>query len=121
MSDRPSPRWPWWTWSPVRWCRRRRIGRPLIGMSWTGWALSSWSAVGAPGQPSAAATDASPVYARSSAGGGLRLAVVGYEPLFTAEAGHRLGLSAGARVVHVASGRLDRDGLDRLRESRPDV
>ncbi|MGA8114566.1 MAG: glutamate mutase L, partial [Actinocatenispora sp.] len=37
----------------------------------------------------------------SSAGGGLRLAVVGYEPLVTAEAGHRVGLSAGARVVHV--------------------
>ena len=40
----------------------------------------------------------------SSAGGGLRLAVVGYERLVTAEAGFRVGLSAGARVVHVAAG-----------------
>ena len=39
----------------------------------------------------------------SSAGGGLRLAVVGYERQVTAEAGHRVGLSAGARVVHVSS------------------
>ena len=58
----------------------------------------------------------------SSAGGGLRLAVVGYEALVTAEAGHRVGLSAGARVVHVAAGRLDRAG-DRRRcgPPRPDV
>jgi uncharacterized protein (TIGR01319 family) len=42
----------------------------------------------------------------SSAGGGLRLAVVGYERQVTAEAGYRVGLSAGAKVVHVASGRL---------------
>lgn len=47
----------------------------------------------------------------SSAGGGLRLAVIGYERLVTAQAGHRVGLSAGARVVHVAAGRLDRAGL----------
>jgi uncharacterized protein (TIGR01319 family) len=51
------------------------------------------------------------VLACSSAGGGLRLAVVGYERAVTAEAGHRVGLSAGARVVHVAA----------LRKSRPDV
>src|SRR4051794_9153281 len=40
----------------------------------------------------------------SSAGGGLRLAVVGYERLVTAEAAFRVGLSAGARVEHVAAG-----------------
>ena len=57
----------------------------------------------------------------SSAGGGLRLAVVGYEQLVTAEAGQRVGLSAGARVVHVAAGRLDRAGLVALNEARPDV
>lgn len=57
----------------------------------------------------------------SSAGGGLRLAVVGYERLVTAEAGHRVGLSAGAKVVHVAAGPLDRAGLDALRAARPDV
>lgn len=63
----------------------------------------------------------SDVYVCSSAGGGLRLAVVGHEALVTAEAGHRVGLSAGARVVHVAAGRLDRAGLAALRAARPDV
>lgn len=57
----------------------------------------------------------------SSAGGGLRLAVVGYERLVTAQAGHRVGLSAGARVVHVAAGRLDQAALAELRAARPDV
>jgi uncharacterized protein (TIGR01319 family) len=57
----------------------------------------------------------------SSAGGGLRLAVVGYERLVTAEAGHRVGLSAGARVVHVAAGPLDGAGVATLRGERPDV
>ena len=40
-----------------------------------------------------------PVLACSSAGGGLRLAVVGYEQLISAEAGHRAALSAGAALV----------------------
>lgn len=57
----------------------------------------------------------------SSAGGGLRLAVVGYERLISAEAGQRAALSAGARVVHVSSGRLDRGGVAELREVSPDV
>ncbi|MFB9238237.1 glutamate mutase L [Plantactinospora siamensis] len=62
-----------------------------------------------------------PWYVCSSAGGGLRLAVVGYEELVTAQAGHRVGLSAGARVVHVAAGRLTGPGLAAVRASRPDV
>ncbi len=62
-----------------------------------------------------------PVLACSSAGGGLRLAVVGYEELISAEAGHRAALSAGARVVHVAAGRLDDVGLAALSAARPDV
>jgi uncharacterized protein (TIGR01319 family) len=62
-----------------------------------------------------------PLYVCSSAGGGLRLAVVGYEALVTAEAGHRVGLSAGAQVVHVAAGPLDGSGLAALRAARPDV
>ncbi len=61
------------------------------------------------------------VDACSSAGGGLRLAVVGYESLVTAAAGYRVGLSAGARVVHVAAGRLDQASLQALRKARPDV
>ncbi|MCZ2835859.1 glutamate mutase L [Modestobacter sp. VKM Ac-2985] len=62
-----------------------------------------------------------PVRACSSAGGGLRLAVVGYEELISAEAGHRAALSAGARVVHVAAGRLDAAALGRLAAATPDV
>jgi uncharacterized protein (TIGR01319 family) len=62
-----------------------------------------------------------PVIACSSAGGGLRLAVVGYEELISAEAGHRAALSAGARVVHVAAGRLDDAALATLGAVAPDV
>ncbi|MEV6600747.1 glutamate mutase L [Actinoplanes sp. NPDC051346] len=61
------------------------------------------------------------LYVCSSAGGGLRLAVVGYESLVTAEAGHRVGLSAGAQVVHVAAGLLDGRAIAALRAARPDV
>ena len=61
------------------------------------------------------------VLACSSAGGGLRLAVVGYEREVTAEAGHRVGLSAGSRVVHVAAGRLAPDDLAALVATDPDV
>jgi uncharacterized protein (TIGR01319 family) len=60
-------------------------------------------------------------YVCSSAGGGLRLAVVGYESLVTAEAGHRVGLSAGAQVVHVAAGPLTGVAVSALRAARPDV
>ncbi|MER7334247.1 MULTISPECIES: glutamate mutase L [unclassified Micromonospora] len=62
-----------------------------------------------------------PWYVCSSAGGGLRLAVVGYEHLVTAQAGRRVGLSAGANVVHVAAGRLGAAELAALRAARPDV
>lgn len=62
-----------------------------------------------------------PWYVCSSAGGGLRLAVVGYERLVTARAGQRVGLSAGARVVHVAAGRLSGADVTALRAARPDV
>ncbi|MFC5291006.1 glutamate mutase L [Actinokineospora guangxiensis] len=61
------------------------------------------------------------VLACSSAGGGLRLAVVGQERLVSAEAGHRVALSAGAKVVHVSSGEMDGAGLRALRAARPDV
>jgi uncharacterized protein (TIGR01319 family) len=66
-------------------------------------------------------TDLTDVRLCSSAGGGLRLAVVGYESLVTAEAGHRVGLSAGARVVHVATGKLTTDAITALRAAKPDV
>ena len=50
--------------------------------------------------------DDAEVLACSSAGGGLRIAVVGNEELVTAEAGRRVALSSGGRVVHGAR-RLD--------------
>ena len=57
----------------------------------------------------------------SSAGGGLRLAVVGYERQVTAEAGYRVGLSAGAKVVHVASGKLDDGEVRAVERALPDL
>ncbi len=66
-------------------------------------------------------SDLSNLRACSSAGGGLRLAVVGYERAVTAEAGYRVGLSAGSRVVHVSSGALSSPDLVALAEARPDV
>lgn len=64
------------------------------------------------------ASDAN-VLACSSAGGGLRLAVVGQERLVSTEAGHRVALSAGAKVVHVSAGELP--NVHALRAARPDV
>jgi uncharacterized protein (TIGR01319 family) len=61
------------------------------------------------------------VLACSSAGGGLRIAVVGNEELVTAEAGRRVALSSGGRVVQVVGGGLDAEKVDALRSSRPDV
>lgn len=57
----------------------------------------------------------------SSAGGGLRLAVVGYERQVTAQAGHRVGLSAGATVVGVFAGKLKEADVAALRSVKPDV
>lgn len=65
--------------------------------------------------------DHAEVLACSSAGGGLRLAVVGQERLVSAEAAYRVALSAGAKVVHVAAGELDGAGIRALRAARPDV
>ena len=61
------------------------------------------------------------VLACSSAGGGLRLAVVGYERDVTAQAGYRVGLSAGAKVVHVAAGPMSGADVHDLRAARPDI
>lgn len=62
-----------------------------------------------------------PWFVCSSAGGGLRLAVVGQERLVSAEAGYRVALSAGARTVHVSAGALDTAGAADLHEAEPDV
>lgn len=61
------------------------------------------------------------VLACSSAGGGLRIAVVGTEELVTAEAGRRVALSSGGRVVLVSAGGLDTERLAALQEASPDV
>jgi uncharacterized protein (TIGR01319 family) len=61
------------------------------------------------------------VLACSSAGGGLRIAVVGYERAITAEAGFRVGLSAGGRVSHVTSGDLTGDDLEALTTAEADL
>lgn len=57
----------------------------------------------------------------SSAGGGLRLAVVGQERLISVEAGRRVALSAGARVVAVTAGMLTAATLAELTAAAPDV
>jgi uncharacterized protein (TIGR01319 family) len=61
------------------------------------------------------------VLACSSAGGGLRIAVVGNEELVTAEAGRRVALSSGGKVVAVLSGGLDAGRYADLRDALPDV
>ncbi len=68
-----------------------------------------------------AAADAQ-VLACSSAGGGLRIAVVGNEELVTAEAGRRVALSSGGKVVAVLS-RASEDAAfrDLPEQTRPDV
>lgn len=62
-----------------------------------------------------------PLLLCSSAGGGLRIAVVGNEQLVTAEAGRRVALSSGGHVVAVLAGGVDEGGLAALQESTPDV
>jgi len=59
------------------------------------------------------------VLACSSAGGGLRIAVVGNEELVTAEAGRRVALSSGGKVVTVRAVAQGHD-LDLTRDA-PDV
>jgi uncharacterized protein (TIGR01319 family) len=57
----------------------------------------------------------------SSAGGGLRLAVIGLEPELTAEAARRAALNAGARIVTVITRGLTNGSLAHLVEARPDI
>lgn len=61
------------------------------------------------------------VLACSSAGGALRLVVVGAEQLASVEAGHQVARSAGARVVGVHSGELADDAVRELAGQRPGV
>jgi uncharacterized protein (TIGR01319 family) len=57
----------------------------------------------------------------SSAGGGLRLAIIGLEPELTVEAARRAALNAGARVVGAISRGLTSENLVKLVEARPDI
>jgi uncharacterized protein (TIGR01319 family) len=61
-----------------------------------------------------------PILACSSAGGGLRIAVVGNEELVTAEAGRRVALSSGGKVVAVFAASRG-DDLAGLPATGPDV
>jgi uncharacterized protein (TIGR01319 family) len=63
-----------------------------------------------------------PALGCSSAGGGLRIAVLGNEALVTAEAGRRVALSSGGKVVAALSSDRDPDDLaEIIRVERPDV
>ena len=57
----------------------------------------------------------------SSAGGGLRIAVVGTEELVTAEAGRRVALSSGGKVAVVSAGGLDEQKYAVLQAAAPDL
>ena len=65
-----------------------------------------------------AAADAE-VLACSSAGGGLRIAVVGNEELVTAEAGRRVALSSGGKVVAVLGRTSDEAAYLELADDGP--
>ena len=68
------------------------------------------------------AADDAEVLACSSAGGGLRIAVVGNEELVTAEAGRRVALSSGGKVVAVLGRASDEAAYLELADTaRPDV
>lgn len=85
----------------------------LTGMDAAVRAVAAAAPVGAAGQPE--------LLACSSAGGGLRLAVVGAETLTSTEAGHRVACSSGAHVVHVHAGPLEPADVRLLRSARPGV
>nr|MDQ4008449.1 glutamate mutase L [Actinomycetota bacterium] len=83
--------------------------------------LDGWDACRASLADAHPAAAEAEVLACSSAGGGLRIGVVGNEELVTAEAGRRVALSSGGRVVHVAAGGLDPAAVASLRGAQPDV
>jgi uncharacterized protein (TIGR01319 family) len=83
--------------------------------------LDGWQACLARLSRTCAAANDARVLACSSAGGGLRIGVIGNEELVTAEAGRRVALSSGGRVVHVGSGVLGPGGLAALHDAEPDV
>ena len=89
---RRSSTWPRAGSSPRRRAPRRTDRRTATSSTGTTRAWPRWSRA----DPRAAGAE---VLACSSAGGGLRIAVVGNEELVTAEAGRRVALSSGGKVV----------------------
>jgi uncharacterized protein (TIGR01319 family) len=65
--------------------------------------------------------DSIDVLACSSAGGGLRVLVVGLERDITTEAARRVALNSGGRIVGTVSGDLDESALEALRTSNADI
>lgn len=59
------------------------------------------------------------VLAASSAGGGLRLAVIGTDALTASDAGHHVARTVGSRVVHVHAGPLAAEDVRTVRGCRP--
>lgn len=88
-------------------------GDVLAGMDAAVRAVSAAGPSGATAEPQ--------LLACSSAGGGLRLAVVGSERLLTTEAAYRVACSAGAHVVHVHAGPMEPEDVRMLRGARPGV
>ncbi|MBI3067473.1 MAG: glutamate mutase L [Betaproteobacteria bacterium] len=68
-----------------------------------------------------ALSDASVQLACSSAGGGLRMVVVGFVPRLTAKAGQIAALGAGAKVVGTFSFRLSETQIQEIRDLSPDI
>lgn len=62
-----------------------------------------------------------PTFAASSAGGGLRILVVGNERLVTAEAGHRVALGSGGKVVGVVAAAEGSTFAGVIEEAVPDL
>ena len=111
----PSPRLPWSTGRPAS-CGHGQSPHDLDTDVLDG--LDACREALAQTHPGAADAE---VLACSSAGGGLRIAVVGNEELVTAEAGRRVALSSGGKVVAVLSRVSDDAVYLGLGLARPDV
>lgn len=60
-------------------------------------------------------------YACSSAGGGLKMVVIGLTPIYTAEAGRKSALGAGARILETFNYFLKDKDIDKIESLNPDI
>lgn len=60
-------------------------------------------------------------YACSSAGGGLKMVVIGLTPVFTVEAGKKSALGAGARVLTTFNYFLKEEDIEEIERLSPDI